>query len=167
MLTYGKTRYLIFRDLLRNLLYLLYATDYTGRILVGKKSCIHQGTILEAGNGAHLKIGENTHIQPNCHIAAHVGSIVIGNDVQIAQSCGFYSYDHGVRKDMLIRSQPLTSRGDILIGDDVWIGFGAKILNNVSIGRGAVIAAGSTVTKNIDEYSVAAGSPAKVIGERE
>ena len=52
------------------------------------------------------------------------------------------------------------------IGTDVWIGYGAVILSGVSIGRGAIIAAGSVVTKDVAPYSIVAGVPAKKIGHR-
>lgn len=58
------------------------------------------------------------------------------------------------------------SKGNITIGDDVWIGYNATILSGVTIGQGAVIAAGAVVTSDIPPYSVAAGVPAKVIKHR-
>ena len=58
------------------------------------------------------------------------------------------------------------SKGGIVVGDDVWIGMNAIILSGVSIGQGAVIAAGSVVTKNVEPYSVVAGNPAKVLKYR-
>lgn len=58
------------------------------------------------------------------------------------------------------------SKGDIVVKDDVWIGFNSVILSGVTIGQGAVIAAGSVVTKDVPPYSVVAGNPAKVIKYR-
>lgn len=58
------------------------------------------------------------------------------------------------------------SKGDIVIGDDVWIGCGAIILSGVTVGQGAVIAAGAVVTKDVPPYSIVGGSPAKVIKYR-
>ncbi len=58
------------------------------------------------------------------------------------------------------------SKGDIVVEDDVWIGYGATILSGVHIGRGAVIAAGAVVTKDVDAYAIAGGVPAKVIRYR-
>ncbi|GEP20911.1 hypothetical protein FC71_GL000840 [Latilactobacillus sakei subsp. carnosus DSM 15831] len=58
------------------------------------------------------------------------------------------------------------SKGPIIVGDDVWIGRGAKILSGVVVGQGAVIAAGAVVTKNIDPYEIVGGVPAKHIKYR-
>lgn len=58
------------------------------------------------------------------------------------------------------------SKGDIEIGDDTWIGFGATILSGVKVGKGAIIAAGAVVTKNVPNYSIVGGVPAKVMKYR-
>lgn len=58
------------------------------------------------------------------------------------------------------------SKGDISIGNDVWIGLNAMILSGVQIGNGAIIGAGSVVVKNVPAYSIVAGNPAKVLGSR-
>jgi len=60
----------------------------------------------------------------------------------------------------------VTSKGDVSIGNDVWIGCGAKILSGVTIGNGAVIGAGAVVTKNVPPYSVVVGNPGRVIKYR-
>jgi acetyltransferase-like isoleucine patch superfamily enzyme len=58
------------------------------------------------------------------------------------------------------------SKGDVVIGNDVWVGFGATILSGVRIGDGAVIAAKSVVTKDVEPYSIVGGTPAKLIKYR-
>lgn len=70
-----------------------------------------------------------------------------------------------LNKNKLIKFQGHTER-DIIIGDDVWIGYGAQIMSGVTIGRGAVVAAGAVVTKDIPPYEVWGGVPAKKIKER-
>ena len=57
-------------------------------------------------------------------------------------------------------------KGGIIIGDDVWIGYRATILDGVTIGQGAVVAAGAVVTKNVPPYAVVAGIPARVVRKR-
>jgi acetyltransferase-like isoleucine patch superfamily enzyme len=68
--------------------------------------------------------------------------------------------------DKPMREQPLTSKGDIVVGDDVWIGFGAVILESSNIGDGAVVAAGAVVRGDVPPYAIVAGVPAKVVGSR-
>jgi acetyltransferase-like isoleucine patch superfamily enzyme len=63
--------------------------------------------------------------------------------------------------------QPLSSKGPIIVDDEAWLGYGALILDGVHIGTGAVIGAGSVVTKEIPAGSIAAGNPAKVIKMRQ
>jgi serine acetyltransferase len=58
------------------------------------------------------------------------------------------------------------SKGDIVVGDDVWIGYGATILSGVHIGQGAVVAAGALVAKDVPPYAIVGGVPAKVIKYR-
>jgi acetyltransferase-like isoleucine patch superfamily enzyme len=123
-------------------------------------------TFIHTGQGGKIKIGQNTHIQPCCHLLAYKGSIEIGKNVQIAPRCAFYPYDHGFLPGEPIYKQALTSKGDIKIGNDAWIGFGVIVLSGVTIGDGAVVGAGSIVTRSIPENSVAVGSPARVIRMR-
>lgn len=58
------------------------------------------------------------------------------------------------------------SKGEIIISNDVWIGFGAMILSGVKLGRGCVVGAGSVVTKSFPDYAIVGGNPAKIIGYR-
>ena len=58
------------------------------------------------------------------------------------------------------------SKGDIIIDDDVWIGYRAIVLSGVHVGQGAVIAAGAVVTKDVPPYAIVGGNPAKVINYR-
>lgn len=59
-----------------------------------------------------------------------------------------------------------TSKGDIIISDDVWIGYGAMILSGVNIGQGAVVATGAVVTKNVPPYAIVGGIPARILKYR-
>lgn len=71
-----------------------------------------------------------------------------------------YNRNYGFTEDKTIKSKP------VVIEDDVWVGFNAIILGGVKIGKGAVIGAGSVVTKDVPPYSIVAGNPAKVIKYR-
>lgn len=100
----------------------------------------------------------------------------IGSFVSIAQHVAFLlDVEHYVdhlstfpwKVKMLGESTPETfSKGDIVIDDDVWIGYGATIMSGVHVAQGAVIAAGAVVTKDVPAYVIVGGVPAKVIKNR-
>lgn len=145
----------------------LYAHADGGSLSIGDDSSLQRYTILELAQGGNIRIGRHTHIQAGCQLTAAKGSILIGDHVQIAPRCGLYPYQHGfAATDIPIARQPLTSKGDIVIEDDVWLGVGAIVLDGVTIGRGAVVAAGAVVTTSIPPFAIAAGVPARVIGHR-
>jgi acetyltransferase-like isoleucine patch superfamily enzyme len=118
------------------------------------------------GNPTKLILGDYSTIGEQNNIRAGGGSIIIGAHCRISQQVSIVSSDHGIGKDKLIREQGWTSKGDIIIEDDVWIGCSSQILAGVRIGKGAVIAAGSLVNKDVPEYAVVAGVPAKIVKYR-
>jgi acetyltransferase-like isoleucine patch superfamily enzyme len=145
----------------------LFGARDSGPLRLGSRVHLNRGTILELGAGGQITIGDDTHIQPNCNLNAFVGQIRIGARVMIAPGCGLFPYQHGF--DDLTRpmsQQALTSKGDIVIEDDVWLSAGAKVLDGVHIGRGAVVAAGAVVTGDIPAGAIAGGVPARIIGQR-
>jgi acetyltransferase-like isoleucine patch superfamily enzyme len=93
------------------------------------------------------------------------GRIEIGNDCLIASGCIFVDHDHGMDLRQPMRSQPQESH-PILIRPNVWIGANAVILKGVEISEGAVIGAGSIVTKSIPPNEIWCGNPAKKMGLR-
>lgn len=143
------------------------ADEEAGAVSLGDGSSIHQDTIVEVGQGGSVTVGSGTHIQPGCLIAAYVAPIHIGNAVQIASGCRFYSYNHGFAKGTPIMAQPLTSKGGITLEDDVWLGAGVTVLDGVTIGRGAVVGAGALVIGDIPANAIAVGVPAKIVRYRE
>ncbi len=132
-------------------------------VVLGDEVVINKDTIIESGHGGSLVIGARTTIQPRCQLSAYKGAIRIGADVQIAPNCAFYPYNHGMLADTPMKSQPLVSKGGIVLEDDVWLGYGVVVLDGVRIGKGAIVGAGSVVTRDIPAGAVAAGNPAKVI----
>lgn len=101
--------------------------------------------------------------------------ITIGSFCSIAPNVTFIvESDHPINKlstfpfkvKCLNQKYEAISKGDIIIDDDVWIGYGSVILSGVHIGQGAIIAAGSVVTKDVPAYAIVAGIPAKVIKYR-
>ncbi len=145
----------------------LYAHRDGGGIRIGDHSSIQRFTILETIRGGEITIGRHSHIQSGCNLTAALGSIHIGDHVQLAPRCALYPYQHGI-SDLKtpIAKQPITSKGDIIIEDDAWLGVGVIVMDGVTIGRGAVIGAGAVVTKNVPPLAIAVGAPAKVVGYR-
>lgn len=144
----------------------IYKTKDGGPVRIGNKTHIHCDTIIETGSGGSLTIGNNTSIQPRCQFSAYKGSIEIGCGVQIAPNCAFYPYNHGFACNEYIKKQPLQTKGGINIDDDAWLGFGTIVLDGVRIGKGAVVGAGSVVTRDIPDGAIAVGVPARVIKTR-
>jgi acetyltransferase-like isoleucine patch superfamily enzyme len=135
-----------------------------GRITVGARSHIHNHVLLLA-YGGEITLGEDCSVNPFCVLYGH-GGLHIGNHVRIATHSVFIPANHEFGdRQRLIRDQGIRAKG-IRIEDDVWIGAGVRVLDGVSIGKGCVIGAGSVVTRSLPEYTIALGSPARVVGQR-
>jgi acetyltransferase-like isoleucine patch superfamily enzyme len=137
-----------------------------GPAVIGDRVQILRDTAIETGFGGSLRIGNNTCIHPRGQINAYKSPIEIGDGVEIAPNCAFYSYDHGFAPDKPISEQPLESKGKITVGDHAWLGVGAIVLSGVRIGKGAVVGAGSVVTHDIPDGGIAVGVPARLIRSR-
>lgn len=113
-----------------------------------------------------VSIGSGTTINRGCRFyASHFHKDVrirIGNHVAVAPEVSFFAAGH----DYTELSLPDIA-ASITVGDHAWIGARSIVLQGVTIGEGAVIAAGSVVTKDIPPYTVAAGVPARVIKKRD
>ena len=109
--------------------------------------------------GYNIEIGENFYINHNS-VFLDEAKITIGNNVFIGPNCGFYTASHPLEADL--RNKGLETAQAITIGNNVWIGGNVCILGGVTIGDNAVIGAGSVVTKDIPENSVAFGNPCQV-----
>jgi maltose O-acetyltransferase len=117
--------------------------DSPSRLVVGSCSSINRGSVLNAGGG--ISIGDN---------------VLIGPGVVI------YSLNHVFASpDMTINQQGYEEK-PVTIGDDVWLGVRSIILPGVTVRKGAVVAAGAVVTKDVAEYDIVAGVPAQRIGSR-
>jgi acetyltransferase-like isoleucine patch superfamily enzyme len=99
------------------------------------------------------------------HINAKAG-VQIGNDCLIADGAKIWSINHQFDNPQLLISEQGYVHGPVEIGDDVWIAANAIILPGVTIGRGAVVGAGSVVTKDVPPFTVVVGVPAKPIKRR-
>lgn len=135
-----------------------------GQISIGKHCSIHDYAHILT-YGGKIEIGDNCSVNPFCMLYGH-GNLKIGNGVRIASSSIIIPSNH-IIEDI---NKPIYLQGNsnigIIIEDDVWIGAGSKILDGVTVGRGSVIGAGSVVTKNIAEFTVVAGNPARLLRRR-
>lgn len=127
-------------------------------IQIGKGSTIHTGARFY--NPKNISIGNDTIIGETCVLDGRA-KITIGDHVDIATGVMVYNSEHDVHDE----SFKAVSK-QIEINDYVFIGPRAIILPGVKIGRGAVVAAGAVVTKDIEAFMICGGVPAKVIGER-
>ena len=109
------------------------------KVFLGKRNVINFGCLLD-GRRFAIRTGDDVSIGPEAAI------LTLGHD---PQSTTFE--DHG---------------GEVIVGNKVWIGFRAIILPGVTVGEGAVVAAGAVVSKSVDPFSIVAGVPARKIGER-
>ncbi len=147
----------------------LNALSYDGveignNFTLGKYAVIEcTGVLRNVGNS--LKIGNNVGINHYCFIGVR-GNIIIGNNVIFGPRVNVFSENHIFdRLDTPIKNQGVKKENTI-IGNNVWIGANASIMAGVKVGNGCVIAAGSVVTKDIPDFSVVGGVPAKIIKNR-
>lgn len=138
---------------------------------IGKKVFIRKGARLEvvvakSGINPKLHIGDYTNLEQNVHIACHK-NIFIGNYVSITANCAIVDISHPIG-DFVNSLCGSTNRfveedSFVEIGDYCVIGMGTVILPNVKIGKNSFVGANSVVTKDIPEYSIVAGAPARVL----
>ncbi len=112
-------------------------------------------------NPRKVELGKRNVINFGCLLDGRKFVIRIGDDVSIGPEASILTLGHDPQ------SPDFEDRGgDVLIGDRVWIGYRALVLPGVTIGEGAVVGAGSVVTKDVDPYSIVAGNPARKLGKR-
>lgn len=109
----------------------------------------------------NISIGSNSVINTKVLLDGRGGKLIIGSNVDIAREVNIWTLEHDI-------DDPghSTKGADVIIKDYVWISSRATILPGVTIGRGAVIASGAVVTKDVPAMTVVGGVPAKVIGKR-
>ncbi|MDW7775558.1 MAG: acyltransferase [Methanosarcinales archaeon] len=112
---------------------------------------------IEISGTENLEIGDNVSIASFVHIWGG-GGVKIGNRVMIGSHVAITSLTHDYNKRIMFNT---LKKGKIIIEDDVWIGTHSVILPGVLIGKGAVVGAGSIVTKDVKPYSIVLGVPAK------
>lgn len=110
--------------------------------------------------GTHIEVGKNFFANYNCTIL-DVAKVKIGDNCQMAPNVSIYTAGHPIHP--VSRNSGYEYGKEVTIGDNVWIGGNSVICPGVTIGDHVVIGAGSVVTKDIPDWSVAAGNPCKVI----
>jgi acetyltransferase-like isoleucine patch superfamily enzyme len=140
---------------LHSLRILIYKLD---GVKIGRKVHIHMGT--QFFDPTKVSIGEGTIIGQNAFLDGR-DKLTIGKHVDIASDVLIYNSEHDINSEDF---RPIN--GAVEFGDYVFIGPRAIILPGVKIGKGAVVAAGAVVTKDVNEFEIVGGVPAKVIGER-
>lgn len=110
--------------------------------------------------GSNIHLGDGVFMNFNC-VILDCAEVRIGNNVLIGPSVQIYTPLHPM--DAAVRRTLIESARPVTIGDDVWIGGGAIICPGVTIGSRSVIGAGSVVTRDVPEDSLAVGNPARVI----
>lgn len=132
-------------------------------ISAGKKLIIYPNVFIIFSN--KISVGNRVAINRGTYIDGR-GSLIIGNNVLIGPNCVIATAGHGNSTTKIPMSEQDITTGAITIGDDVWIGANVVINMGVTLHNGSIIAAGSVVTKDIPEYTVYGGVPAKFISDR-
>lgn len=123
------------------------------------------GTSIQMGcqflHGRKVYLGDRNVINFGCLLDGRHYQIRTGSDVSIGPEASILTLGHDPQSPEFANKG-----GDVIIGDRVWIAYRAMVLPGVTIGEGAVVAAGSVVTKDVEPYTVVAGNPARVISKR-
>ncbi|MDT3699209.1 MAG: DapH/DapD/GlmU-related protein [Thermincola sp.] len=126
----------------------------------GKNINIERGALFSS----RITIGDNSGIGINASIG---GPCHIGNDVMMGSDCVIYIRNHRFdRTDIAMWRQGFYDEKPVTIGNDVWIGGRVTILPGVKVGNGVIIGANAVVTKNVPDYAIVCGNPAKIMKMR-
>lgn len=142
------------------------------KVKLGKNTTFGRGTVFYAPN--RITVGDNVYIGKYCSLET---DIEIGNHVLIGNNVGLVGkYDHDysyvgkhIKDSPWIGDEDYCFKGKSLkirVEEDTWIGFGAVILSGVTVGRGAIVAAGSVVTEDVPPYAIVGGNPARILSYR-
>ncbi|MDP3514994.1 MAG: acyltransferase [Sulfuritalea sp.] len=133
-------------------------------VTFGDKVTLNRYAYVQGGKGG-VRLGDRVEIN-NFSIVNGTGGVDIGDDTLVGPGVRIISYQHRFASGATIRSQPIDAK-PIRIGRDVWLGANAVILAGVTIGDGAVVAAGAVVREDVPAYAVVAGVPATIKKYRE
>lgn len=160
--------------IIRHRLLNFYKKRPSGELIIGKSfQCHNKFTTNSIGliqpclfnvseSGARLEIGNNVGISGSTIVATTC--VIIGDDTIIGSGCLIMDNDsHILKYDDRVKKKGTIGKAPIIIGPKVFIGARSIILKGVEIGEGAVVAAGSVVTKSVEPYTIVAGNPAKYV----
>jgi acetyltransferase-like isoleucine patch superfamily enzyme len=141
--------------------------DFDTNLSMGRGSEIGENTTVIGS----LDLGAYSVINPNCYFE---GNIKIGKFVGIAQGVVMISKNHPMDRPAMVylggrfgwKDEDRADTGQITLGNDSWVGHGARIKKDVIVGEGAVVGMGSVVTHDVPAYAVVAGNPARLIRYR-
>ena len=142
------------------------------QLQIGRNAEIRFGRFVWLGHGTKIRchegqveVGAKTVLGQECTISAYQ-RVRIGEQCVIADRVMLIDFDHNVAdSEQPIRKQGIYKR-DVVVGSNVWIGYGVQVLRGVTVGDNAIIGSGSVVTRDIPANAVAAGTPARVIRMR-
>jgi len=162
---------------------------HPGKMRVGEGVVVDDGCYFDAKgcDVGEFVIGDGAFISRGCVVSGKAGALTLGPQVNLGVGCVLYSaprleigahtmlaancyigggrYDAEAPRDRTIADHLLPGRG-VSIGEDCWLGAGVIVVDGVTIGRGCVIGAGAVVTRDVPPFTIAAGIPARPIGER-
>lgn len=114
----------------------------------------------------YFRMGKGSSIAHNCTLSGFDAGIFIGENVMIAPNCVLVAFDHGFTDINIPMSKQKFVQQPITISDDVWIGANCTITKGVKIGKGVIVGANSCVNKDIPDYAIVGGVPAKILKYR-
>jgi acetyltransferase-like isoleucine patch superfamily enzyme len=161
--------------------------DAPSHLSIATGARLARGTVIRANTIGEVSIGRDSSILENCLITANEGNVRLGERVWLGAGSQIYGNgDVTIGHDVLIAAQtiintvshnyenldiPINDQGiniaPVVIEDDVWIGLGARILQGVTIGRGAIVGAGAVVTRDIPSRAIVVGAPARIVKYRQ
>lgn len=130
---------------------------------VGAKPSIHPTVLIRGAES--IEIGNNVNLNHGTELYGN-GGISIGDNSMLAYNVMVFSDSRKFRGSELLKQMKGRTLSPVSIGKDVWIGAGAIIMPGVQIEDHAIVAAGAVVSKNVKEWDIVGGNPAKVIGNR-
>lgn len=157
----------------RNIVHMIRIMNYYGHTHVAELRLIRRGRgvvmapNVSLANGRNIEIGDRSRIGANVSLWAGPGRgrIVIGPDALFAPNVMLTAANYRFNDGGPVTAQAM-DEGDIIVGCDVWFGYGVVVLPGVTIGDRAIIAAGAIVTRDVAADTVVGGNPARVIGMR-